>query len=111
MEPAERRRGVARAKTRQGRCRRRPTFDAGASEVAQEPSGPNDEAHRVHDEGLHWSQSLLAVDRVLPNGLAAWLDFSLRPKDQSGMYFPWVVCDYPLAQAVEDRNYQAPLIV
>jgi type III restriction enzyme len=71
----------------------------------------NDEAHHVHDEDLQWSQSLLAVDQALPNGLAAWLDFSATPKDQNGMYFPWTVCDYPLAQAVEDRIVKAPLIV
>ncbi len=40
-----------------------------------------------------------------------WLDFSATPKDQNGMYFPWTVCDYPLAQAVEDRIVKAPLIV
>jgi type III restriction enzyme len=71
----------------------------------------NDEAHHVHDEGLAWSQSLLAVHRVLPQGLGLWLDFSATPKDQNGMYFPWTVCDYPLAQAVEDRIVKAPLIV
>jgi type III restriction enzyme len=71
----------------------------------------NDEAHHVHDEGLAWSQSLLAIHRALPQGLALWLDFSATPKDQSGMYFPWTVCDYPLAQAVEDRIVKAPLIV
>ncbi len=71
----------------------------------------NDEAHHVHDEDLQWSQSLLTVDRALPKGLAAWLDFSATPKDQNGMYFPWTVCDYPLAQAVEDRIIKAPLIV
>ncbi len=71
----------------------------------------NDEAHHVHDEDLQWSQSLLAIHRALPNGLALWLDFSATPKDQNGMYFPWAVCDYPLAQAVEDRIVKAPLIV
>lgn len=71
----------------------------------------NDEAHHVHDEDLAWSQSLLAIHRALPNGLALWLDFSATPKDQSAMYFPWTVCDYPLAQAVEDRIVKAPLIV
>jgi type III restriction enzyme len=71
----------------------------------------NDEAHHVHDEDLAWSQSLLAIHRALPNGLALWLDFSATPKDQNGMYFPWTVCDYPLAQAVEDRIVKAPLIV
>jgi len=71
----------------------------------------NDEAHHVHDEDLAWSQSLLAIHRVLPGGLALWLDFSATPKDQNGMYFPWTVVDYPLAQAVEDRIVKAPLIV
>jgi type III restriction enzyme len=71
----------------------------------------NDEAHHVHDEELAWSQSLLAIHRALPKGLGLWLDFSATPKDQNGMYFPWTVCDYPLAQAVEDRIVKAPLIV
>lgn len=71
----------------------------------------NDEAHHVHDEDLEWSQSLLAIHRALPKGLAAWLDFSATPKDQNGMYFPWTICDYPLAQAVEDRIVKAPIIV
>ncbi len=71
----------------------------------------NDEAHHVHDENLKWTQSLLAVHRALPKGLPLWLDFSATPKDQNGMYFPWTICDYPLAQAVEDRIVKAPLIV
>ena len=71
----------------------------------------NDEAHHVHNEELAWNRSLLAVHRALPHGLGAWLDFSATPKDQNGMYFPWTVCDYPLAQAVEDRIVKAPLIV
>jgi type III restriction enzyme len=71
----------------------------------------NDEAHHVHDDDLAWNQSLLAIHRALPNGLALWLDFSATPKDQNGMYFPWTVCDYPLAQAVEDRIVKSPLIV
>jgi type III restriction enzyme len=71
----------------------------------------NDEAHHVHDEDLAWSQSLLAIHQALPKGLGLWLDFSATPKDQNGMYFPWTVCDYPLAQAVEDRIVKAPIIV
>ena len=71
----------------------------------------NDEAHHVHDKELAWSRSLLAAHDVLPHGLAAWFDFSATPKDQDGMYFPWTVVDYPLAQAVEDRIVKAPLIV
>jgi len=71
----------------------------------------NDEAHHVHDEDLEWSQSLLAIHRSIPGGMSLWLDFSATPKDQSGMYYPWTVCDYPLAQAVEDRIVKAPVIV
>jgi len=71
----------------------------------------NDEAHHVHDEELAWSKSLLSIHRTLPKGLSLWLDFSATPKDQNGMYFPWTVVDYPLAQAVEDRIVKAPIIV
>ena len=71
----------------------------------------NDEAHHVHNEELAWSKSLLAIHEALPRGLGAWLDFSATPKDQNGMYFPWTVVDYPLAQAVEDRIVKAPIIV
>ena len=71
----------------------------------------NDEAHHVHQKDLAWSLSLLAIHRALPMGLGAWLDFSATPKDQNGMYFPWTVVDYPLAQAVEDRIVKAPILV
>jgi type III restriction enzyme len=71
----------------------------------------NDEAHHVHDEKLAWSKSLMSIHEAIPGGLALWLDFSATPKDQNGTYYPWIICDYPLAQAVEDRIVKAPLIV
>lgn len=71
----------------------------------------NDEAHHVHDPELKWHESLASLHHSIPGGLAMWLDFSATPKDQNGTYFPWIVCDYPLAQAVEDRIVKAPLIV
>jgi type III restriction enzyme len=71
----------------------------------------NDEAHHVHDEDLAWHKTLMGIHERLPRGLNLWLDFSATPKDQSGTYFPWSICDYPLAQAVEDRIVKAPLIV
>jgi type III restriction enzyme len=71
----------------------------------------NDEAHHVHDVDLSWYKTLLGIHEGLPRGLSLWLDFSATPKDQNGSYFPWIVCDYPLAQAVEDRIVKAPLIV
>lgn len=71
----------------------------------------NDEAHHVHDEELAWSKSLMSIHQALPKRLALWLDFSATPKDQNGMYFPWTIVDWPLAQAVEDRIIKAPIIV
>ena len=75
----------------------------------------NDEAHHVHDEDLAWTRTLISIHDAIEarsgNGLALWLDFSATPKDQSGSYYPWTVCDYPLAQAVEDRIVKAPIVV
>ena len=71
----------------------------------------NDEAHHVHDEDLEWHKTISGIQATLPSGIALWLDFSATPKDQNGTYFPWIICDYPLAQAAEDRIVKAPLIV
>ena len=75
----------------------------------------NDEAHHVHDEELEWWKILEKLHKDLINrtgkGLVAQLDFSATPKDQHGTFFPWIVSDYPLAQAVEDRIVKAPLVV
>lgn len=71
----------------------------------------NDEAHHVHDEDLAWHKTLIALHQSIPGGLSLWLDFSATPKDQNGTYYPWIICDYPLAQSVEDRIVKAPLIV
>ena len=70
----------------------------------------NDEAHHVHEPDLQWSRSLVSIHEAMPKGLSLWLDFSATPKDQKGMYYSWTVCDYPLAQAVEDRIVKAPII-
>lgn len=67
----------------------------------------NDEAHHVHDAELEWSKTLLG----LKHKLRLWLDFSATPKTQTGTFFPWIICDYPLPQAVEDQIVKAPLIV
>lgn len=71
----------------------------------------NDEAHHVHDDELQWNKTLLLLHHAIPGGLTMWLDFSATPKNQNGTYFPWIIVDYPLAQAVEDRIVKAPLIV
>jgi type III restriction enzyme len=74
----------------------------------------NDEAHHVHDDELEWHRSLVAIHNALRaksgHGLSLWLDFSATPQ-QGELYYPWILVDYPLAQAVEDRIVKAPLIV
>jgi type III restriction enzyme len=75
----------------------------------------NDEAHHVHDDDLVWNQTLLTLHDNLKqktrHGLTLWLDFSATPKTQVGTYYPWIIVDYPLAQAIEDQVVKAPLIV
>lgn len=75
----------------------------------------NDEAHHVHDDELEWNKTLLALHDNLKakmgRGLTLWLDFSATPKTQVGTYYPWIIVDYPLAQAIEDQIVKAPLIV
>ena len=75
----------------------------------------NDEAHHVHDVDLEWYKVILKLHKNLKEkhgiGLSLQLDFSATPKDQNGTFFPWIICDYPLAQAIEDRIVKAPLIV
>ena len=70
----------------------------------------NDEAHHVHEEDLAWNKTLLGLHHSVPGGLKLWVDFSATPKNQNGTYFPWIVVDYPLAEAVEDSIVKAPVI-
>jgi len=75
----------------------------------------NDEAHHVHDDELEWWKIIDKLHKDLVKrtgrGLVAQFDFSATPKDQNGTFFPWIVSDYPLAQAVEDKIVKAPLVV
>lgn len=71
----------------------------------------NDEAHHVHDPDLEWNQILTRLHNGSPQGLVSWLDFSATPRFDSGAFFPWVISDYPLAQAVEDQIVKTPILV
>lgn len=71
----------------------------------------NDEAHHVWDPDLQWNQIATKLHENLVGGLGSWLDFSATPRFASGAYFPWVISDYPLAQAVEDRVVKVPILV
>ena len=71
----------------------------------------NDEAHHVWDPDLKWNQIVTKLHKDTAGGLRSWLDFSATPRFASGAYFPWVISDYPLAQAVEDRVVKVPILV
>jgi type III restriction enzyme len=71
----------------------------------------NDEAHHVHEPELQWNQIITKLHDNQDGGLRSWLDFSATPRFGSGAYFPWVISDYPLAQAVEDRVVKVPILV
>jgi type III restriction enzyme len=75
----------------------------------------NDEAHHVHDEDLAWYKSILSFHENLlerkKKGLSLLFDLTATPKDQNGTFFPWIISDYPLAQAIEDKIVKTPLIV
>lgn len=75
----------------------------------------NDEAHHVHDEELAWYKSIISFHNSLlergKKGLSLVFDLTATPKDQNGTFFPWIITDYPLAQAIEDKIVKTPLIV
>ena len=75
----------------------------------------NDEAHHVHDEELAWYKSIISFHNNLierkKKGLSLLIDLTATPKDQNGTFFPWIISDYPLAQAIEDKIVKTPLIV
>ena len=71
----------------------------------------NDEAHHLWDPELEWNQILSRLHKDLDDGLTAWLDFSATPKLNSGSFFPWIISDYPLPQAVEDAIVKTPILV
>ena len=75
----------------------------------------NDEAHHVHDDELAWYKSIMSFHTNLiqkkKKGLSLLFDLTATPKDQNGTFFPWIISDYPLAQAIEDKIVKTPLIV
>ncbi len=73
----------------------------------------NDEAHHVWDPGSAWSGAIRALHRALASragGLVAQMDFSATPKDNKGYFFPHVVCDTPLGEAVDAGIVKTPII-
>lgn len=75
----------------------------------------NDEAHHVHSDDLEWNKTIQKLDKLSrnrhKNGLTMQLDFSATPKDlTTGSFFPHIIYDYPLRQAIIDRKVKRPRI-
>jgi len=74
----------------------------------------NDEAHHVHSDDLEWNKAIAYLDSTLKEknrqGLVMQLDFTATPKDLQNNIFPHIICDYPLAQAINDQIVKRPYI-
>ncbi|MDA7999911.1 MAG: DEAD/DEAH box helicase family protein [Alphaproteobacteria bacterium] len=68
----------------------------------------NDEAHHVWSDELAWSKVIRRIHSK--TDLVAQLDFSATPKSNSGKYFPHIVCDTPLGEAVDAGIVKTPVI-
>jgi type III restriction enzyme len=74
----------------------------------------NDEGHHVHSDDLEWYKAIEklndAITQKFGKSLLVQLDFSATPKDLKGKYFPHIIYDYPLVQAIIDRKVKRPRI-
>jgi type III restriction enzyme len=74
----------------------------------------NDEGHHVHSDDLEWYKAIEklndAIMQKFGKSLLMQLDFSATPKDLKGRYFPHIIYDYPLVQAIIDRKVKRPRI-
>jgi len=75
----------------------------------------NDEAHHVHSDDLEWSKTIQKLHNSSLEkhklGVVMQLDFSATPKDlTTGAFFPHIIYDYPLRQAIIDRKVKRPRI-
>jgi type III restriction enzyme len=74
----------------------------------------NDEAHHVHSDDLEWNRAIANLnDGILKRHgkrLLMQLDFSATPKTFDGVYFPHIIYDYPLSEAIRDGIVKHPFI-
>lgn len=76
----------------------------------------NDEAHHVYTDELVWGEFLAKLNEELKNRyrkeLIMQLDFSATPQypGDKKAYFPHIIYDYPLKEAIEDRIIKQPII-
>ena len=70
----------------------------------------NDEGHHVHSDDLEWNKIIADLNESATNGLIMQLDFTATPKDLRGRFFPHIIYNYPLAQAIKDKIVKRPRI-
>ncbi len=72
-----------------------------------------DEAHHIYNVEKAWKKILLDLHKNLETsagkGINMELDFSATPKTETGAYFPWVIEDFTLKEAIEMDIVKRPL--
>ncbi|MBL7125147.1 MAG: DEAD/DEAH box helicase family protein [Dehalococcoidales bacterium] len=72
-----------------------------------------DEAHHIYKVENAWKKILLKLHKDLEatagKGINMELDFSATPKTETGAYFPWIIEDFTLKEAIEMDIVKRPL--
>ena len=72
-----------------------------------------DEAHHIYHVEKAWKKILLKLHENLQktqgSGINMELDFSATPKTETGAYFPWIIVDFTLKEAIEMNILKRPL--
>jgi len=72
-----------------------------------------DEAHHIYNFEKAWKKILVNLHKNLcashKKGIHSELDFSATPKQESGAYFPWIVVDFSLAEAIGMNIVKRPI--
>lgn len=72
-----------------------------------------DEAHHIYNVEKAWKRILVNLHKNLEasagKGINMELDFSATPKTETGAYFPWIIEDFTLKEAIEMDIVKRPL--
>jgi len=72
-----------------------------------------DEAHHIYNFEKAWKRILLELHKNLISqygkGINVELDFSATPKTETGAYFPWIISDFTLKEAIQMNIVKLPL--
>jgi len=72
-----------------------------------------DEAHHIYSFEKAWKKILLNLNKDLISkygkGINIELDFSATPKTETGAYFPWIISDFTLKEAIQINIVKLPL--